>query len=137
MFMKTKRMKLMKFTHIVLIVVFLSSCATAQKTPAPEGINYTIENLNIVENDFDGNIVLEVYDSNGNHITDYQTILKENGKLIFDVPQKDYSCTFFENGKSVTIEILKDGFKPFITKPFATDEELELANFIKVTLVKE
>ena len=135
--MKTTRMRLMKFTPFIFTVVILTSCATAQDTKTPDAISYTIEYLNIVENDFGGNIVLEVYDSNGNHITDYQTILKENGKVIFDVPQKDYNCTFFEDGKSVTIEILKDGYKPFITKPFATDDELELANYIKVTLVKE
>jgi flagellar hook assembly protein FlgD len=70
-------------------------------------------------------------------INGYQSILTENGKVIFDLPQKGHRCTFFKDGKSVKIEIIKEGYKTVKTKPFSTDDEMEFANLIKVTLEKE
>ena len=67
----------------------------------------------------------------------YATIIPaDNGKIIFDVPQKNSKATFFEEGKNICVEIKKEGYIPVKTKPFSTDPEMEYADLIKVTLVK-
>lgn len=130
-------MTLIKILPIILFLTTLYSCGTTKEIINSDSPNYTMENLNITENGFEGNIVVEVRDNQMNPINDYQSILTENGKIIFDVPQKRHRCTFFKDGKSLTLEIKKEGYKTVKTKPFSTDDEMELANFIKITLVKE
>lgn len=115
----------------------LFSCGTTKEISNSDNPNYTIEHLNIAENGFEGNIVVEVYDTQMNPINDYQSILAETGKVIFDVAQNGHRSTFFTDGKSVTIEIKKTGYRTVKTKPFSTDYEMELANFIKIKLEKE
>jgi len=134
---RTNKMTLMKVFPFLVFIATLFSCGTTKEISSPKNTNYSIVNLNIVENGFEGNIVVEVYDNQMNPLNDYQSVLTENGEVIFDVPQKGHRCTFFEDGKSVTIEIKKEGYKTVKTKPFSTDVEMELANFIKITLEKE
>jgi hypothetical protein len=57
--------------------------------------------------------------------------------VIFDVPQKQSTCTFFEDGKKITIEIRKERYKNIKTAPFSTDKELESAQVIKIYLSEE
>lgn len=130
-------MTLMKVFPFLVSIATLFSCGITKEISSPENTNYSIENLNIVENGFEGNIVVEVYDNQMNPIYDYQSVLTENGEVIFNVPQKGHRCTFFEDGKSVTIEIKKGGYKTVKTKPFSTDDKMELANLIKIILEKE
>lgn len=127
----------MKVLAILVLTLILFACRTTKETNHSASADYTIEQLNIVKNGFEGNIVVEVYDKQMNPINDYQSILTENGKMIFDVPQKGHRCTFFHDGKNVAVEIRKAGYKTVKTNPFVTDEEMEMASFIKITLEKE
>ena len=132
------KLKIMKKTLLSIVTaVILLSCASVNETWAQDEQGYTIESLNIAENDFAGNIVIEVHDSQGSPVTDYQSILRESDEVIFDVPQTEYQCTFFKDGKKVTIEIRKEGYKTFRSQPFVTDEVWDNAQFIKITLMKE
>lgn len=130
-------MNLIKIVPILVFITTLCACVTTKEVTNSSSPNYTIENLSISENGFEGNIVVEVYDYQMNPITDYQSILTENGKVIFDVPQKEHRCTFFTIGNSVIIEIRKDGYKTVKTQPLSTDEEMEMASFIQIKLEKE
>lgn len=127
----------MKVISILVLLLTLFACGGTKKISHSTSADYTMEQMNIVKNGFEGNIVVEVYDKQMNPINDYQSILTENGKVIFDVPQKGHRCTFFQDGKNVAIEIRKAGYKTVKTNPFATDEEMEMASFMKITLEKE
>jgi len=122
---------------IVFFAVTMISCGTVKENGSQEDLNYTIESLSIAENGFTGNIIVEVYDNQGMPVKDYQSILRESGEVIFDVPQSEHQCTFFKDGKKLTVEIRKKGYKTFVSPPFATDDELENAQFIKIILGKE
>ena len=127
----------MKVFAILVLSLMVFACGTTREISHSTSVDYTMEQVSIVKNGFEGNIVVEVYDKQMNPINDYQSILTENGKVIFDVPQKGHRCTFFQDGKNVAIEIRKAGYKTVKTNPFATDEEMEMASFMKITLEKE
>jgi c-di-GMP-binding flagellar brake protein YcgR len=128
----------MKFALLsAVMTAILLSCGSVKETSTNEELNYTIESLNIEENGFAGNIVVEVYDNEGAPVSDYQSILRNNDEVVFDVPQQNYQCTFFKDGKSLTIEIRKEGYVKFISQPFNTEEEMDNAQFLKITLEKE
>jgi hypothetical protein len=127
----------LKLLFIILTSLSVLSCATAQTNNLENTPNYTIRSLNIDDHGFFGNIVVEVYDVEGNPINDFRTILRNGKKVIFDVPQKDHQCTFFKDGHDLTLEIQKKGYETLKTEPFITDEELDNAQFIRVTLRKK
>lgn len=86
----------MKLTLLsAVIAAILLSCGSVKETSTHEELNYTIESLSIEENGFAGNIVVEVYDNQGTPISEYQSIVRNNGEVVFDVPQQEYQCTFF------------------------------------------
>jgi hypothetical protein len=127
----------LKLLFIILASLSLLSCATAPKNTAENTPSYTIRSLSIDANGFAGNIVVEVYDVEGNPINEFRTILREGKEVIFDVPQKNHQCTFFKDGHDLTLEIQKTGYETLKTEPFITDEELDNAQFIRVTLYKK
>lgn len=119
-------------------MMLMVSCKTSELVnDQPNKENYTLENLSIGENGLEGNIVIEVFDENMSPIRQYRTIIRENGKEVFDVPPQGHRSTFFTDGKNITIEIQKAGFKTIKTKAFETDEEMEMASFIQIKLIKE
>ncbi|TNF45862.1 MAG: hypothetical protein EP305_12760 [Bacteroidetes bacterium] len=123
---------------IVMWMMLMVSCKTSELVnDQPNKENYTLENLSIGENGLEGNIVIEVFDENMSPIRQYRTIIRENGKEVFDVPPQGHRSTFFTDGKNITIEIQKAGFKTIKTKAFETDEEMEMASFIQIKLIKE
>lgn len=129
----------MKLSQVIIILLFytLYSCGTSKEFTQKEEANYEIKRLNIIENALSGNIVIEVFDTEMNPITDYQSIIISDGEEIFNVHQKSSQSTFFVDKKEVVIKIKKDGYKTVKTNSLSTDTELEFANYIKVKMEKE
>ncbi len=107
----------------------------AQSTTEKTDVN-VIRHLSIEENGFEGNIVIDVVDENNNPVYNYQAILVRKDEVIFDVPQNGPRTTFFEYGKKIAVEIRKEGYQSFLSKPFTTEPKMEMACYIKVTLKK-
>ena len=122
-----------QLTFLLLLSAPLSGFA--QSTSEKTDVN-VIRHLSIEENGFEGNIVIDVVDENNNPVYNYQAILVRKDEVIFDVPQKGPRTTFFEDGKKITVEIRKEGYQLFKTKPFSTPEEMEMACVIKAILIK-
>ena len=128
----------MRLFSAVILIISLASCRVTKITPTVSGAtNYTMEMRNIKENKFEGNIVVEVYDTEKNPINNFTSVLREDGKVVFDVSQTGPRCTFYDNGKHMTIEIKKEGFESVKTEPFEIDEKMIEANFITVTLQRK
>lgn len=129
----------MKLNQVIIILLFyaLNSCSTSKGVTQKEATNYEIKRLNIIENSFSGNIVIEVFDKEMNPITDYQSIIISDGEEIFNVHQKSSQSTFFVDKKEVVVKIEKNGYKTIKTNSLSIDTELEFANYIKVKMEKE
>lgn len=120
-----------------LTCLLFGSFGFAQITTEESVPNVTIQYLNIEENGFGGNIVVDVVDERNVPVTDYNSILRSGKEIIFDIPQTGPRVTFFEDGDNLTIEIKKNGYRSFRTKPFSIDEKMEQACVIKIVLLKE
>ena len=129
----------MKLNQVIIILLFyaLNSCGISKGFTEKEDLNYEIKRLNIIENAFSGNIVIEVFDKEMNPITDFQSIIISDGEEIFNVHQKSSQCTFFVDKKEVVVKIEKIGYKTVKTNSFSIDAELEFANYIKVKMEKD
>ena len=92
---------------------------------------------NILENGYEGNIILEVVDENDVPVSDYRSILMANDEIIFDVPQTGPRSTFYKDGSGLTLQIEKKGYDTYISKPITTDEQMEMACVIKIVLRKK
>jgi len=127
----------MNFIQQLAFILLLSAPFTgfAQSTTEKTDVN-AIRHLSIEENGFGGTIVIDVVDENNIPVYNYQAILVRKDEVIFDVPQEGPRSTFFEDGKKITVEIRKEGYQSFLSKPFATDPKMEMACYIKVTLKK-
>jgi hypothetical protein len=106
---------------------------TLKKNPTTEEIRY----LNIVENGYGGNIILEVVDENNIPVTDYRSVLRSGDEIVFDVPQPGPRATFFKDGSGITVQIEKKGYETYFSKPITVDDQMEMACVIKIVLKKK
>ncbi len=126
----------MKKCLVIVYVLLVSSVLFGQdtlKTKSAEEIRY----LNIVENGFNGNIVLDVVDENNVPLKEYRTILFAGEDVVFDVPQEGPRSVFYRDGSGLKVQIEKKGYKTYYSQPLTMDDRMEMACVLKIILVKE
>lgn len=96
-----------------------------------------IQYLNILENGYQGNIILEVVDEYNIPVNDYRSVLRAGDEIIFDVPQPGPRSTFYKDGSGLTVEIEKKGYDTYISKPITVSDQMEMACVIKIVLKKK
>lgn len=124
--------------YLIIALVLLQIPAvfgqdTLKKNQTIEEIRY----LNIVENGYGGNIILEVVDENNIPVTDYRSVLRSGDEIIFDVPQPGPRSTFYKDGSGITVQIEKKGYETYFSKPITVGDQMEMACVIKIVLRKK
>jgi len=127
----------MKTTIIFALLILFEAPVFGQdekkKSEAKEEVQY----LNIIENGYEGNIVVDVVDENNVPVNDYRSILRSDDSVIFDLPHSGPRSTFFQDGSRFTIQIEKKGYQTYFSKPLTTDDQMEKACVIKIVLRRE
>jgi len=125
--------KYLMITCVLLVSVTSFGQDTLKKSPVAEEIRY----LNIVENGFNGNIVVDVVDENNVPVKEYRTILRAGDDVVFDVSQDGPRSVFYRDGSGLTLQIEKKGYKTYFSKPLTMDDQMEMACVIKIILIRE
>lgn len=125
--------KYLIFAFVLLVNSVVFGQDTLTKTMTIEEIRY----LNIVENGFNGNIVLDVVDENNVPIEDYRTVMRSGDEVVFDVSQPGPRSVFYRDGNGLTLQIEKKGYETYFSKPLTMDDQMEMACVIKIILKKE
>ena len=134
---RLKRTPMKNYLIISLLVLFQTPLVfgqdTLKKIRAQEEIRYQ----SILENGYKGNIVLDVVDENNIPINDYRSVLRSGDQIVFDVSQPGPRSIFTHDGRGLTIQIEKKGYKTYFSKPLTMDDKMEMATVIKIILIKE
>lgn len=129
-----KRKAAFSRTLLGIMVVILSACGTTKETTNKNDIeSYSVKHVPNSENYYEGNIIVEVFDSNNQELTGALVTILSEGKKLSELELKTTSMgVFYKEEKNIIVLVSKDGFTDVKTSSIAMSTDK--ACFISVRL---
>lgn len=99
--------------------------------------NYTLLYIDIKQSKLEGNIAIDVVDDTKSPLKDYRIVIRNGKEVVFDFMQGNSRSVYYTDGNDLVLEVSKTGYKTVLTKPFATDPDMEKACLFLIKMEKE
>lgn len=122
---------------LLLVGILASSCGTVKKSATSENsTNYTIKYVPISGNYYEGNFIVEVFDSKGEALAGSKISIYTNGELTSELDLTSTTGVFYkEEITTLTVRVTKEGFADVETELITTKSDK--ACFLSVQLSKK
>ena len=110
-----------RFTLLGILVVILSACGTSKEIPHKSGNdNYSVKYVPSSENYYEGNIIVEVYDSNNQELTGAHVTILLDGQKISELELKTTAMgVFYKETQKIIVLVSKEGYSDVKTSNVA------------------
>ena len=140
--MKNRAFKMIKTKILYLAMVILAgtflltSCGAAKNsTVEKSNSNYTLKFVPNSENEYEGNLIVDVFDSKGLELKGAKVFVYSEGEKISELELSHSKGVFYKEQNTLIIKVTKDGY--FDSKTEIITMNSDKACFIDIRLSKK
>ena len=132
-----KNTRLIYFATIFLSVLLQSSCGTVKSTTEKKSSPcFEVEFVPNSQNMYEGNVIVQVFDSEGQQLNDAKVFIYSDGEEIAEMELIESSMgVFYKENKTITIKVSKPDYNDCNTE--LVTMSADNACFVKVRLEKK
>lgn len=114
--MKNKRL-IGYFTLFLFTTLFFGSC-TILTNSNTNNSTHTLKYVHKQENEYEGNIVIDIFDEEGNPLTGARTYIKQNDSILSEYNLETSTIVYHHLEKKLSVRVEKKGYLGIETPSF-------------------